>query len=50
MVFEIKKEYVEAFQSKLAQNIQTSIFQQKSFVKQVQQSIFDLQEVAHENI
>lgn len=38
--FEIKKEYVEAFHSRLAQNVQTTIFQQELLRKQEQISLF----------
>lgn len=37
--FEIKKEYVEAFNGILAQNVQTTIFQQKPTRNQYQLSI-----------
>ena len=33
--FEIKKEFVEGFNSKLAQNVQTTIFQQELIQKQL---------------
>ncbi|MEG6613734.1 site-specific DNA-methyltransferase [Pseudoclostridium thermosuccinogenes] len=39
--FEIKKEYVEAFHSKLAQNVQTTIFQQELLLKHEQVSLFN---------
>jgi len=42
--FEIKKEYVEAFNSKLAQNIQTTLFQQETQKKvqlQAQTNLFN---------
>jgi len=39
--FEIKKEYVEGFKTKLAQNVQTTIFQQEAAQKrQIQASMF----------
>ena len=40
--FEIKKEYVDKFYSKLAINIQTTIFQQPESVKRLAQEVFNL--------
>ena len=43
--FEIKREYVEGFKTKLAPNMQTTIFQQKNEKAGIQQSAFEIMEV-----
>jgi site-specific DNA-methyltransferase (adenine-specific) len=40
--FEIKKEYVDGFNSKLAQNVQTTIFQTKTVSNHKQESLLDM--------